>query len=440
MVTDHWTEQELLDWARKYSFRSRMDKNTVSGPIMVWGRGSIVRDVNGKEYLDFNSGQMCAALGHNHPRIVQALQESAETLIHSHMSLFNDREIILARRLAEIAPPGLTKSMFLTSGSDSNEVAIAIAKRYTGGYEVASPMVSFHGMSEAGRAVTFAGWRHGYGPYAPGSYAIFAPYRYRCSFCQDKPGCDFTCLNTSFELLEVQADRQMAAVITEPLFSAGGVIDLPPGWLQELKRQCQERGMLLILDEAQTGLAKLGSMWASEQEGVTPDIFTISKHFGGGIAISAVVTTEDIEEKVAETGFVVGHSHSNDPLPCHAAIASIEIILEQNLVGAAQRIGMYWRQHLEALARRYEVIGDIRGRGLLQGIELVKDRNTKEPAIEEGRKIGQRCLDNGLIFSLRRGGSVFRFVPPFTTTQEQMDQAAEVLDSAFHQVLATGIG
>ena len=140
-MTQQFSEAELLELARKYSFRSRIDKNVVTGPIMVWGRGSVVRDVNGKEYLDFNSGQMCAALGHNHPRIVQALQESAETLIHSHMSMFNDREIILASRLAEIAPPGMHRSMFLTSGSDSNEAAMAIAKRYTGGYEFASPAV-----------------------------------------------------------------------------------------------------------------------------------------------------------------------------------------------------------------------------------------------------------------------------------------------------------
>ena len=167
-MTIPWTQGELLDLAQKYSFRSRMDKSTVSGPIFVWGRGSVVRDVNGKEYLDFNSGQMCAALGHNHPRIIQALEESAANLIHSHMSMFNDREIILASRLAEIAPPGMNRSMFLTSGSDANEAAIAIAKRYTGGYEVASPMVSFHGLSQSTRAVTYSGWRHGYGPYAPG--------------------------------------------------------------------------------------------------------------------------------------------------------------------------------------------------------------------------------------------------------------------------------
>ena len=434
-MTQKFSEAELLELARKYSFRSRIDKNVVTGPIIVWGRGSVVRDVNGKEYLDFNSGQMCSALGHNHPRIVQALQESAETLIHSHMSMFNDREIILASRLAEIAPPGMHRSMFLTSGSDSNEAAMAIAKRYTGGYEFASPAVSFHGMNDSTRAVTFSGWHEGYGPYAPGHYPIIAPYRYRCKFCQDRPACDYSCLDTSFELLDAQADGPLAGVITEPLFSAGGVIDLPQGWLQELKRRCEERGALLIVDEAQTGLAKLGSMWGFEQEGVIPDIFTISKHFGGGVAISAAITTDEIEEKASESGLVVGHSHSNDPLPCNAAIASIDIILEETLVDVAQRIGAYWKEHLERLAQRHEIIGDIRGRGLLQGIELVKDRTTREPAFEEGRQIGRMCLENGLILSHHRGGSVFRFVPPFTTSEDQMDQAADILEHAIVQVL-----
>ena len=433
-MTEQWTEESLLSLAEQFSFRSRMDRSAAAGPILVWGRGSVVRDINGKEYLDFNSGQMCAALGHNHPRIVQALRESSESLLHSHMSLFNDREIILAARLAEITPPGLNRSLFLTSGSDSNEAAMAIAKRYTGGYEVASPVVSFHGQSEAARAVTFSGWRQGYGPYAPGNYPILAPYRYRCAFCREKSGCDYTCLDTSFDLLDAQSDGQMAAVITEPLFSAGGVIDLPPGWLQELQSRCHRRGMLLILDEAQTGLAKLGAMWGGEQEGVVPDIMTISKHFGGGIAVSATITTDEIEEQVSETGIVVAHSHSNDPVTCNAAIASLDIILEEGLTEVAAGIGEYWAGHLRTLAERHELIGDVRGRGLLQGIELVTDRETREPAFRQGREVGRRCLEDGLILSVRRSGSVLRFVPPFTTTKEQMDIAAEVLDHAITSV------
>ena len=434
-MTQKLTEAELLEIARKYSFRSRIDSNSVSGPIMVWGRGSVVRDVNGKEYLDFNSGQMCGALGHNHPRITQALQESCETLIHSHMSMLNDKEIILAARLAEITPDGMDRSMFLTSGSDSNEAAMAIAKRYTGGYEIASPAVSFHGMNDSTRAVTFSGWHEGYGPYAPGHYPILAPYEYRCAYCRARGGCDYTCLNTSFDLLDAQADGQLAGVITEPLFSAGGVIDLPQGWLRELKRRCEDRGALLIVDEAQTGLAKLGSMWGFDHEGVIPDIFTISKHFGGGVAISAAITTDEIEEKVSGSGLVVGHSHSNDPMPCNAAIASIDIIMEEILVDVSQRIGEYWREHLERLAKKHHIIGDIRGRGLLQGIELVTDRDTREPAFDQGRAIGKLCLENGLILSVRRKGSVFRFVPPFTTTEAQLDEAAQILDHAISELV-----
>lgn len=431
------TEKELLDLANKHSFRGRLDKRAFAGPIFVRGFGSLVWDVNGKEYLDFNSGQMCSALGHNHPRIVQALRDSTETLIHSHASLFNDREILLASRLADISPPGMNKSLFLGSGSDANEAAIAIAKKFTGAYEVASPMVSFHGQSEGVRSLTFAGWHKGGGPYAPGNYAILAPYRYRCSFCQEKPNCDYTCLDSSFDLLDAQAEGQMAAIITEPLFSAGGVIEAPPGWLRALKGKCEERGMLMILDEAQTGLAKLGTMWAFQQEDVVPDMFTVSKHFGGGIAISAVVTTDDIEERVSQRGFSRGHSHTNDPLPCNAAIASLDIILDQGLADVAKSVGDYWRGHLQSLSERYEIIGDIRGRGLLQGVELVKDRVTKEPAYQEGQEIGSRCLQNGLILSVRRGGSVLRFVPPFTTTRDLMDRAAQILEDAIRGVISS---
>ena len=429
------TEQELLEMASQYSFRSRVDKGNFTGPVLVWGRGSVVRDVNGKEYLDFNSGQMCGALGHNHPRIVQAIRESGETLIHSHMSMFNDREILLAKRLADIVPRPLKKSVFGTSGSDSNEMALGIARRYTGRYEVASPNASFHGMSQSARALTFAGWRAGHGPYEAGNYTFLAPYRYRCSMCAGKPQCDMGCLNVSFELLDAQSEGGLAAIIVEPLFSAGGVIEPPPGWLSNLRAECDKRGTLLILDEAQTGLAKLGTMWAFEQEGMMPDILTVSKHFGGGVAISAAITTDEIEDRVANSGYVVGHSHSNDPITCNAGIASIDIILEEKLTERARELGEYWNGHLKRLQEDHEIIGDVRGRGLIQGIELVKDRETKEPAYEEGNEIGARCLQNGLIFSLRRRGSVLRFVPPFSTTKEQFDMAAEVLDGAVRQTI-----
>jgi 2,2-dialkylglycine decarboxylase (pyruvate) len=405
-----------------------MDKGSFSGPVLAEGRGSIVRDVNGKEYLDYNSGQMCSALGHNHPRIVEAIRESCETLIHASSSYFNVKEIELAQRLGEIAPPPLKKSLFLGSGSDSNEAAITIAKKYTGGFEVASPHVSFHGMSEASRAVTYAAWHHGYGPMAPGASAIMAPYCYRCPLGLTYPQCELACLKGSMEVLDAQSTGSLAAIITEPLFSAGGVIEPPPGWLGALKRACQERDMLLVFDEAQTGLGKLGTMFACEQEGVIPDLLTVSKHFGGGVEISAVITSPEIEEAVAERGLVIGHSHTNDPLPCNAAIASLDIIVSENLPERAQGIGKHWRTHLEALMAKYEVIGDLRGRGLIQGIEFVKDRHTKQPYFDLGKVVSRQCLAGGLLFSVRRNGSVLRFVPPFCSTESELDRAAAILD------------
>jgi 2,2-dialkylglycine decarboxylase (pyruvate) len=429
------TEQTLLGYAAEYSFRGRMDQLNFTGPILERGSGSVVTDVNGKDYLDFNSGQMCAALGHNNPKIVDAIKESCETLIHASSSILNTKEIELAKRLGGLVPAPLKKSLFLGSGSDSNETAITIAKKYTGGYEVAAPHVNFSGLSHGTRTVTFAGWHGGYGPPPPGIFAMVAPYCYRCPLGLSYPSCDIACLKTSMELLDAQSTGNLAAVITEPLFSAGGVIEPPKGWLVRLAEAVHEREMLLILDEAQTGLGKLGTMFACEQEGVVPDIMTISKHFGGGIEISAVITTPEIEEKVASAGIVVGHSHTNDPLACNAALASLDMIVSEDLPGKARVIGDRFKGHLEELAQRYDVIGDVRGRGLIQGIEFVRDRMHKEPFFALGRAVYDRCLEAGLLFSVRRKGSVLRFVPPFTSTPEQLDRAAEILNTAISGAL-----
>jgi 2,2-dialkylglycine decarboxylase (pyruvate) len=429
------SEAELLARARRYSFRARMDKGEIAGPVFVSGQGSEVEDVTGKRWLDFNSGQMCAALGHNHPTITAAIREACDTLIHAHSSYFNVQEIQLAERLGRIMPPGLEKSLFLQSGSDANEAAVMIARQFTGGYEVASPHVSFHGMSDTARSLTFAGWHQGHGTLPAGSYAIVAPYCYRCPLRQTFPACNYACLDTSFELIDAQSAGRPAAVLTEPLFSAGGVIEPPPGWLKRLQELCRERGMLLILDEEQTGLGKLGTMFACDAEGVVPDMITVAKHFGGGISISAVTTTAAIEEKVVESGFINTHSHSNDPLACAAGIASLDVIEGEDMPAKARAIGDRFKGHLGALAQRYEQIGDVRGRGLLLGIELVEDRHSRKPAYALGQAVYRYCFERGLIFSQRRQGSVLRFVPPMTTSEAQLDRAAQLLDDAFAAAL-----
>ena len=412
-----------------------MDKSG-GGPIFVRGFGSEVEDINGKKYLDFNSGQMCAALGHNHPTITAAIKQACDTLIHAHSSHYNVPEIELAERLGKLMPEPLKKSMFLQSGADANEAAINIARKFTRGFEVASPHVGFHGMSDTTRALTFAGWHAGYGPLAPGTMAMVAPYCYRCPLRQTFPDCEYACLDTSFELIDAQTTSRPAAVITEPLFSAGGVIEPPSGWLAELKQRCEARGMLLILDEEQTGLGKLGDMFAFEAEGVVPDIVTLAKHFGGGVCISAVITSAEIEERVTADEFIVTHSHSNDPLACAAGIASLDVVEQDRVPEKARKLGGYLKAKLQGLAERFELIGDVRGRGLLQGIELVHSRETKEPATDAGPRIAAHALREGLIFSVRREGSVLRFVPPATTTEAQIDHAMEILTDALEAVSA----
>jgi 2,2-dialkylglycine decarboxylase (pyruvate) len=423
-------EHEWLEAAEKYILRTRLDKGSVSGPVLVSGEGSVVWDVNGKPYLDFNSGQMCSALGHRSPRVVQAIRNACDTLIHASSSIFNVYEIELAEKLASITPEPLRRSFFLESGADSNEAAIQVAKAYTGRTEVASPHTAFHGLSDSTRSLTFGvqEWHRGYGPYPPGAYAFMAPYCYQCPIRQKFPDCRIACLDGAFTVLDAQLAGPLAAIITEPLFSAGGVIPPPPGWLAALRRHCDERGALLILDEAQTGLGKLGTMWAFEQEGVMPDIVTVSKHFGGGISISAVITTDEIADAVQDARFVHGHSHTSDPLACAAASATIDTIIADDLPAQAVKLGEKWSAKLAELADRHAVIGDVRGRGLLQGIELVRDRQSRAPAYGLGSALERACVEDGLLFSVRRQGSVLRFVPPWTTTDKQFAKAAQILD------------
>ena len=329
------------------------------------------------------------------------------------------KEIELASRLGSIMPRPLQKSLFGKSGADANEMAMMIARKYTGGYEIASPHISFHGLSDSTRSVTFSGWHAGHGHLPGGSYAMVAPYCYRCPLGQTFPGCKFACLKTSFELLDAQATGRPAAVITEPLFSAGGVIEPPVGWLKALKEMCEARRMLLIVDEEQRVSANSGGCSVSNQRASS---LTSSPwpSIGGGVGISAVTTTAEIEDKVVREGYAATHSHANDPLICAAGTASLDVIEQEDVPGKARRIGMQMRERLEAFQQRFEMIGDIRGRGQLMGVELVRSRHTKEPATEEGRGIGQYCFDHGLIFSIRRSGSVLRFVPPATTRPDQL--------------------
>lgn len=408
-------------------------------PILAESHGSIVTDTDGKDYLDFQSGQMGSALGHQHPRIVNVIQETIQSLLHASKAMLNVPRLRLHETLGKVLPKPLQKSLFLVSGSDAIEAAIDLARKATGGLDVLGLHTGLHGStSYLTRSLSFVWNRNQHAVVAPATSAILSPHGYRCPVGSTFPACELQCLKTSMELADANFTSQPAAFIGEPILSAGGVIVPPPGYYRALREECDKRGMLLIFDESQTGLGKTGKLFGFQHEpGVTPDIITISKHFGGGLPISAVCTTSDIAERAVNQGYFATRSHAADPILCAAGAESVKIVVEEDMAGKAARIERRIHAVLENMAKEFELIGDVRGRGVLVGIEFVTDREKKTPANAEVGKIAQYCLDNGLIFQLRgtQGDlNVIRLVPPMSTTEAEVDRAMSILHDAIKAV------
>lgn len=406
--------------------------------IVVSAKGSHVTTETGRRILDFTSGQMCATIGHNHPDIVTAIKRSTETAIHLFSGMIPDTVVKLAREISRIMPEPLTRSMFLSTGSESNEAALKMAKLVTGGFEVIALGGSWHGITGGAGSVSYASDRRGAGPSLPGAFAIPEPNAYRCPIEHCRDTCDMTCLKVGLRMFDMHSNGAPAAVIVEPVISAGGVIVPPPGYFERLLAECRARGMLLIFDEAQTAFGRLGAWSAAEKLGVTPDIMTVSKTLGGGVPLAGVITSDKIDAQAHAEGYAFYTSHVSDPLPASVGLAVIEVIARESLMERAIVTGNYLRSRLLDLQQRYEVIGDIRGEGMLLGLELVKDRETREPFHELGARTTQRCMDLGLSMNIRRRperGSVWRIAPPLTATHEEIDEGVVILDQALADTL-----
>src|SRR5688572_9315602 len=343
--------------------------------------GAYVFDSDGTPILDFTSGQMSSILGHAHPDIVATVSSAVASLDHLFSGMLSAPVLGLADRLTATLPAGLDKALLLSTGAESNEAAIKLAKLYTGRYEIVSFDRSWHGMTQGAASATFSAGRRGYGPPTPGNLALPTPNAYRSPFRNADGSYDWEAeLAYGFALVDQQSAGSLAACVVEPILSSGGILDLPPGYLGRLREMCDERGMLLILDEAQTGLGRTGTMYAFDRDGVAPDILTLSKTLGAGLPVAAVVTTAEIEQVCHERGFLFYTTHVSDPLAASVALTVLHVIDREHLVERAARLGEQLTDRLLALRDSYEVVGDVRGRGLLQGIELVKDKKSKAPA------------------------------------------------------------
>jgi 2,2-dialkylglycine decarboxylase (pyruvate) len=399
--------------------------------------GSYVYDAAGRAVLDFTSGQMSSILGHSHPAIVEVVRDMVGRLDHLFSGMLSRPVIDLAEALGSLAP-GLERVLLLTTGAESNEAALRMARLVTGGWEVVGFSQSWHGMTGAAASATYSAGRRGYGPAAVGSMAIPAPYAYRPRFTTAAGELDWQReLDDGFDLIDRQTSGGLAAFIAEPILSSGGVIDLPPGYLPALHQRCRERGMLLVLDEAQTGIGRTGQMFAHERDAMTPDVLTLSKTLGAGLPLAAVLTTAEIEQRAHERGFLFYTTHVSDPLPAAVGLAVLEVVARERLAERAMAAGERLRSGLVELQRRHECIGDVRGRGLLLGVEIVADRASRKPAPETGAAIGRRCFELGLsmnIVQLPAMGGVFRIAPPLTVTDAELDLGLDMLDRAITDV------
>jgi 2,2-dialkylglycine decarboxylase (pyruvate) len=409
-----------------------------SGPftprVITRAQGSYVYDDAGTPILDFTSGQMSALLGHSHPDIVAAVTSSVASLDHLYSGMLSPPVVDFARELVATLPAPLTKVMLLTTGAESNEAALKMAKLYTGGYEVVSFDRSWHGMTSGASSATYSAGRRGYGPPMPGNLSLPTPNAYRSPFRTADGGYDWQAeLDYGFRLIDQQSSGSLAACMVEPILSSGGIIEAPLGYLAALKHKCAERGMLLILDEAQTGLGRTGAMYAFERDGVVPDLLTLSKTLGAGLPVAAVVTSDEIEQRCHERGYLFYTTHVSDPLAAVVASTVLRVLRRDDLVARADTLGKHLRDRLIELQGKHEVIGDVRGRGLMQGIELVLDRTSKEPADKLGQAVTAACLERGLhmnIVQLAGMGGIFRIAPPLTISEDELDAGLDTLDAA----------
>ena len=426
--------------ARKHLIRYG---GTFEPAIIERAEGSFVYDADARPILDFTSGQMSALLGHAHPRIVATVRRQVETVAHLFSGMLSRPVVELAERLAALAP-GLDRALLLSTGAESNEAAIRMAKLVTGKHEIVAFSKSWHGMTGVAASATYSAGRKGYGPAAVGSIAIPAPNSFRPRFKKADGSLDWAAeLDDAFALVDSQSTGSLAAFIAEPILSSGGMLELPRGYLAALKQKCRERGMLLILDEAQTGVGRTGDMFAFQRDGVTPDILTLSKTIGAGLPLAAVMTTAEIEETAHERGFLFYTTHVSDPLPAAVGLTVLDVVEEERLVDRARHLGGKLFDGLSSLRERYECIGDVRGRGLMLGVEIVKDGESREPDHELGAKIAAEAFRRGLsmnIVKLPGMGGVFRIAPPLTISEEELDLGLRTISEAIEAVLSAGAG
>lgn len=424
--------QRIIGDVPKYESLTR--PGGAAPPVFNEGMGVTVKDPDGNVYLDLAAGVGVNSVGRRHPRVVKAIEEQLTRLMHAAEGV-NTRRAELAKKISSIMPDGLRGnciSYFTQSGSGAVETVIKFARRITGRSQIIAFHGAYHGVwCGSGALTTGECYHYGYGPLIPGVIHVPYPYCYRCCFGLEYPSCDLQCakyvdyvLNTPYT-----AADDVAALIVEPQQGGGGYVVPPPGYMEILKKACEKHGALFIADEVQAGAGRSGKMWSIEYSDVVPDMLTWGKGMGGDLPMAGVTFRADFADKLVEAS--QPGTFAGNALSAAVCMTNIDILTDKNydLIGRAAQLSAETKARLQEGAKSTRIIGDVRGRGLFIGVELVKDKKTKEPL--DGGTMGQiifGLLNRGLIMvPCGRYGNVLRLMPSLTITREYLEKATDIL-------------
>ena len=400
---------------------------------MSHGRGAEVWDVDGNRFLDFMAGIAVCSTGHSHPKVVAAVTEAAQKFLHISSDYWHEGQVALGDRIAELAPMGEpAMSFFAQSGTESVEGALKLARYVTGRSRFIGFLGGFHGRTMGSLSFTASKYtqQKGFFPTMPGVTHVPYPNPYRPLLAGEDQGAAVLNYIENVLFQSNVPPSEVAAILVEPIQGEGGYLVPPPGFLEGLRALCDRHGILLIFDEVQSGIGRTGKMFASEHWGVQPDIMTLAKGLGSGLPIGMVVAKRSIMSQWKRGAH--GNTYGGNPICCAAAIATLDLV-RGGLMQNAARMGEHFMLRLQELQARHAVIGEVRGRGLMIGMELVTDRHSRTAARELCDRFITRAYENGLLL-LSCGQSTVRFMPPLTVNAAEIDEAVAILDATFGEV------
>ena len=432
--------------SRQAEYQALRERHIPKGPFHATpsfvksASGAVMVDLEGREFIDFAGGIGVVNVGHSHPKVVAAIQDQAAKYIHTcfHIAMY-EPYVDLAVRMNELTPGDFHKmTLFANSGAEAVENAVKIARHATGRPAVIALDNGFHGRTLLTMTLTskVKPYKLGFGPFAPEVYRMPNAYCYRCPFGLRYPSCKTACADYLEEFfIGNVAPEETAAVIAEPIQGEGGFVTPPPEYFPKLQAICKKYGIVLIIDEVQSAMGRAGKLFAIEHWGIEPDIITTAKSLAGGLPLSAVTGRAELMNAPHVGG--LGGTFAGNPIACRAALAVLEVLLEDGLLARAEALGKEIRARFDALQKRFEVIGDVRGKGPMVAMELVLDREKKTPAGDLTKKLVKVCYEKGLVLiSCGNFGNVIRTLMPLVITDEQLDRGFSILEAGLQEVTA----